>query len=91
MEIIRQAKRDADGRRIEPAVGRCFCGEDVELFGFTNTCSCGREYNWAGAELAPREQWGEETGEYPADIANADGFQGDDDNPFDGRHAHWEY
>ena len=51
------------------AVGRCYCGAEVELDSFTNTCeACGREYNSAGQELAPRSQWGEETGEYPADI-----------------------
>jgi len=55
-------------RWVEPAVGRCYCGRAVILYGFTNTCECGREYNWAGQELAPRQQWGEETGENPADI-----------------------
>lgn len=53
----------------EPAVGLCECGEEVYLDGFTNTCSgCGRDYNSAGQELAPREQWGEDTGESLADI-----------------------
>jgi hypothetical protein len=61
----------------EPAVGRCDCGREVELAGFTNTCECGLEYNSAGQQLAPREQWGEETGEHPADIARA-GLEGDD-------------
>ena len=54
---------------VEPAVGRCACGREVELYGFTNTCDCGREYNSAGQQLADRSQWGEETGEHPADIA----------------------
>lgn len=53
---------------VEEAVGRCTCGELVELGGFTNTCSCGRDYNWSGTLLAPREQWGEDTGESVADI-----------------------
>jgi hypothetical protein len=54
----------------EPAVGRCHCGEEVVLSGFTNTCEkCGTDYNSAGQCLAPRSQWGEETGEHPADIA----------------------
>ena len=52
------------------AIGRCGCGAEVELSGFTNTCDkCGAEYNWAGQALAPREQWGEETGEHPADLS----------------------
>lgn len=54
---------------VEPAVGRCACGREVELSGFTNTCVCGREYNSAGQQLADRSLWGEETGEHPADIA----------------------
>lgn len=53
-----------------PAVGRCVCGAEVVLDGFTCPCyKCGRDYNWAGQELAPRECWGEETGEDPADIS----------------------
>lgn len=52
----------------EPAEGRCPCGGIVFLTGFTNSCDCGRDYNSAGQELAPRSQWGEETGEHPADI-----------------------
>jgi hypothetical protein len=52
-----------------PAVGRCVCGREVELIGNTNPCDCGRAYNWSGQELAPRDQWGWETGEHPADVA----------------------
>jgi len=49
----------------EPAVGRCTCGVEVELGEFTNACgSCGGDYNWAGQELGPREDWGAETGEH---------------------------
>jgi len=45
------------------------CGEICDCSGFTNTCpSCGADYNWAGQRLAPREQWGEETGESLSDI-----------------------
>lgn len=47
---------------------RCECGKVLETPGFTNTCDCGADYNWAGQRLAPRDQWGEETGEHPADI-----------------------
>jgi len=47
------------------------CGEDIYCSEFTNTCgNCGADYNWAGQRLAPREQWGEETGEHPADCVN---------------------
>lgn len=52
-----------------PAILRCHCGDTVELSGFTNTCDkCGADYNSAGQTLAPRDQWGEETGESLADI-----------------------
>ena len=47
---------------------RCECGRDVWCEGFTSTCICGADYNWAGQRLAPREQWGEETGESLDDI-----------------------
>lgn len=48
--------------KVYPVV-TCQCGEEVHCVSFTNTCSCGADYNFAGQELAPREQWGEETGE----------------------------
>lgn len=48
----------------EPAIGLCDCGCEVSLGGFTNTCECGADYNWSGQRLAPRECWGEETGEH---------------------------
>ena len=58
--------RNAEGRITH---GTCTCGNVVQLGGFTNTCSkCGADYNWAGQRLAPRSQWGEETGESLADI-----------------------
>lgn len=47
---------------------KCDCGARVALVGFTNGCDCGRDYNRSGQLLAPRSQWGEETGEHPADI-----------------------
>jgi hypothetical protein len=49
---------------------RCECGREVVCYGFTNECECGRDYNMSGSLLAPREQWGEETGESLADIFN---------------------
>lgn len=51
-------------RYREPAIGKCHCGEEISLGNFTNTCDkCGADYNSSGQRLAPREQWGEETGE----------------------------
>jgi hypothetical protein len=51
---------------------RCACGRNVECPAFTNTCECGRDYNWAGQLLAPRSQWGEDTGETAADLLVSD-------------------
>lgn len=56
-------------RHKTPAIGQCRCGRRVVLADFTNACRCGRAYNSAGSELASVEQWGEETGEHPADLA----------------------
>lgn len=39
---------------------------------FTNTCECGADYNMSGQMLAPRHQWGEETGESADDILRAE-------------------
>jgi len=44
----------------------------VTCSGFTNTCRCGADYNMSGQQLAPRSQWGEETGETADDILNAE-------------------
>lgn len=43
----------------------CACGANFELLDWwEEICpKCGRSYNGAGQELAPRSQWGEETGE----------------------------
>ena len=53
-----------------PAVIACDeCGCSVYLDGFTNTCgNCEADYNMSGQRLAPRNQWGEETGETAVDI-----------------------
>ncbi|MDF2534249.1 MAG: hypothetical protein K0R18_406 [Bacillales bacterium] len=42
-----------------------YCDEnEVKLTSaWANKCACGVEYNGAGQALAPRSQWGEETGE----------------------------
>lgn len=44
-------------------VVECDCGRHLSCYGFTTTCECGRDYNWNGSQLAPRSQWGYETGE----------------------------
>ena len=55
-------------RIFHPALLKCdYCGEVVYLDGFTNSCSCS-DYNMSGQRLAPRSQWGEETGESVSDI-----------------------
>jgi hypothetical protein len=62
--VIKEGVHKVVNSWVENAVGRCHCGEEVELGHFTCTCEkCGKDYNWNGQELAPREQWGEETGE----------------------------
>jgi Zn finger protein HypA/HybF involved in hydrogenase expression len=50
------------------------CGHKVTLWdSFLNTCeNCGTDYNGCGQVLAPRSQWGEETGESLADILGPD-------------------
>ena len=43
---------------------RCDCGCELTLHNWWSTeCDCGTEYNGGGQRLAPRSQWGEETGE----------------------------
>ena len=54
--------------KVVAKYGTCTCGQEVEFSGFTNTCECGADYNWSGDRLAPRSQWGEETGEHWSDI-----------------------
>ena len=75
-------KYRAEGVRVDewtyriPAVLKCDCGREVRLDGFTCSCDCGRDYNSSGSLLAPRSQWGEETGETAADIlAGGDGME----------------
>jgi len=56
------------------------CGEELICFNFTNTChNCGSDFNMSGDMLAPRSQWGEETGESVSDIlmGDSDPFGGD--------------
>lgn len=58
----------------EPGSIKCVCGEEVWLGNImTNTCEkCGRDYNIGGQLLAPRYQWGEETGETLSEILASD-------------------
>ena len=53
-----------------PAIVRCPCGALLELeSSWLNTCSsCGRDYDGSGTVLSSRQHWGEETGEYSADL-----------------------
>jgi hypothetical protein len=70
-------RRHADYPK-SPAEGPCDrCGQTVYLSGFTNTCECGTDYNMSGQRLAPRSQWGEETGEHPTDLANPSYYEGE--------------
>jgi hypothetical protein len=64
MKIIKERARfrNANGY-IEPGQGKCVCGLLVKLTGFTNSCECDRDYNLDGGLLAPRSQWGADTGE----------------------------
>lgn len=62
-EILRR-----EHRFRHAAVLACDCGREVTLCSFTNACDCGRDYNSSGSLLAPRAQWGEETGESLGDI-----------------------
>ena len=55
-------------REFSAPVIKCTCGEEVVCEHFTNTCTCGRDYSFSGSLLAPRVQWGEETGEHLSDI-----------------------
>lgn len=73
MTIIKHSERhyeeDEHGNVInawtEPTICRCICGKEFEIYDpFATPCPvCNREYNGCGQMLAPRSQWGEETGE----------------------------
>jgi len=73
-EIIRQEKcykpKGYGVVEVMRPVVKCHCGAEVVCEGFTNTCDCGADYNFAGQLLASRSQWGEETGESLSDILN---------------------
>lgn len=69
-------RREQYGRGTRPVIA-CACGAEVLCSHFTNTCDCGRDYNMSGVQLADRSQWGEETGEHPADVARITGYEDD--------------
>lgn len=51
----------------------CSCGKELICDDYlTNTCDCGRDYDYSGNNLSPREQWGSETGEHYMDIVRED-------------------
>jgi hypothetical protein len=60
-----------------PALMRCECRHKLELYAFTNTCEkCGRDYDTGGSLLAPRSQWGDDTGESLGEILDIGHFTG---------------
>jgi len=62
-EVVRASTIDGRLLKTRRCVVTC-CGEELWCEGFTSTCPCcGADYNSAGQLLAPRSQWGEETGE----------------------------
>lgn len=56
IEIIREGRfrQDVWGRYYDYAMGRCFCGRNIILRDWTNTCECGHEFNCSGELLEPR-------------------------------------
>lgn len=72
MKVLSQGVRDPETFQfIEPPIVECpGCGKPVKLHDSENDCSCGNLFNAFGQLLAPREQWGEETGETLFDIYN---------------------
>ncbi len=71
-----QRGQESSMSRLKVKIIKC-CGADLHCASFTNTCPyCEADYNWAGQRLAHRSQWGEETGEHPADLVGP--FTGDE-------------
>lgn len=82
--LIQTRERDDEtGDIIAPGIIRCDCGAKLEAWDHHDVdCDrCQREYNSAGQLLAPRSQWGEETGECAADydqgVAEGDAYPRD--------------
>ena len=68
MKSTIQKKKGGDKSMVESI--QCEdCCRRISLESFTNTCyTCGADYSLQGDRLAPRSQWGLETGESIADI-----------------------
>lgn len=69
-DVVDRGVRRSENTYTEPAAIRCRCGAEVVLYSsWASECEkCGTEYNGGGQALAPRSQWGEETGESVADM-----------------------
>jgi hypothetical protein len=69
--------RPHDQGEGSPGFFVCHCGSAWEQHGTHGAdfhCNaCGQEFNFGGQALADRSQWGEETGESPAEVAAAFG------------------
>lgn len=60
--------RSWTSERTIPGEMECDCGKKLQIWDWRDLhCPCGRSYNSAGSLLAPRSQWGEETGETASD------------------------
>lgn len=60
-------KKPQPGGPFTNPVIRCGCGSTQPIIcdAFTNSCDdCSADYDSNATRLAPREQWGEETGEH---------------------------
>lgn len=66
MTRIIRTEIEISGNRIRSIkVMRCDCSREVWLYdSWCTECDCGLCYNGSGQKLAPRSQWGEETGEH---------------------------
>jgi hypothetical protein len=73
-KVVDRGIRRNEHRYWEPGMLRCQCGAEVVIdMLMTNTCErCGRDYNSFGQLLAPREQWGWDTGETLGEILMSD-------------------
>ncbi len=75
VKVVRKFQYVPDGPNIPMRI-ECRCGHEMDVPCFTNTCSmCGRDYNSSGQTLAPRSQWGEETGESVSDILSVGHYE----------------
>jgi len=57
----------------EPAVGKCACGREVQLFDNKNDCPCGRAYNLFGQQI--QRLLHDESGQ--EDLAGDEGYEYD--------------